>query len=52
MMPTSRDVPLSLGDRPRSPRQATFRHSCRYFPSAANATGAAGHGAGEPDDDK
>ena len=51
-MPTSRAVPFSPGDRPRSPRQATFRHACLYFSNAANAPGAAGHGAAKPNDDK
>ena len=62
-MPGCRDAPLSLGDRPLSPRRETFRHSCLYFPNAADAAGAAGHGAcsgrrtrcagaSKPDDDK
>ena len=35
-MPASPDTPLS-------PRQETFRHSCVYFPNAANAAREAGY---------
>ena len=55
-MPTSRDVPLSLGDRPLSPRRETLRHACLYLPNGANAVppgGAPGaNGAAKPNDDK
>ncbi len=42
-MPGCRDVPLSLSDRPLSPRQETFCHSYVYFPNAANAAREAGY---------
>jgi hypothetical protein len=45
VMLTSRDPPLSTGDRPRLPRREKFRHACLLFSNGAP-------GAAKPDDDK